>query len=76
MRPAMARSLDTRPTVSDLQEGDNRWVALAKTHWLKASQTPKARPDVIKRDIWDALESEGFPLRSLLILENLHILEK
>ncbi|KAL1953544.1 hypothetical protein VTO42DRAFT_2621 [Malbranchea cinnamomea] len=72
----MARSLDIRPTVNDLQEGNNRWVELAQAHWLKPTPSPKANPDVIKREIWDALEAEGFPLRSLLILENLHLLEK
>lgn len=74
MRPAMARSFDTRPTVNDLQE-DNRWVSLARTHWLKSSPS-KAKPDFVKNEIWDGLESEGFALRSLLILENVHVLEK
>lgn len=75
MRPAMAHSLDTRPTVSDLQD-DNHWVALAKKHWLKEKQGRKVKQETIKKDIWDVLESEGFTLHSLLILENLHILEK
>ncbi|OAX85596.1 hypothetical protein ACJ72_00010 [Emergomyces africanus] len=75
MRPAMAQSFDIRPTVNDLQE-DNRWVNLAKTHWLKLAKAPKAKPEVIKNDLWDALVSEKFALRSLLILENLHVLEK
>lgn len=75
MRPAMARNLDMRPTVNDLQE-ENQWVALAHVHWLKASKPRKARPEVIKNDIWDPLVSEGFSLHSLLLLENLHILEK
>jgi intron-binding protein aquarius len=61
--------------VNDLQE-DNRWVNLAKTHWLNPSKPRKLKPEVIKSDIWECLESEGFSLRSLLILENLHILEK
>lgn len=75
MRPAMAHSLETRPTVNDLQE-ENHWVSLAEAHWLKSSKVRKARPEVIKSEIWDQLQTEGFPLRSLLILENLHILEK
>lgn len=73
--PAMAQSLETRPTVSDLQ-GDNRWVNLARTHWLKETQVRKVKQDVIKKEIWDPLEAEGFSLRSLLTLENLNILEK
>ncbi|WEW59376.1 hypothetical protein PRK78_004847 [Emydomyces testavorans] len=71
----MARALDMRPTVNDLQE-ENKWVALARAHWLKASRPRKVRPEVIKNDIWDPLVSEGFSLHSLLLLENLHILEK
>lgn len=73
-RSAMAQGLDSRPTVSDFQE-DNRWVSLAKTHWLKQSKARKAKQDVIK-ELWGPLEAEGFSLRSLLILENLHVLEK
>ncbi|KAG5302062.1 intron-binding protein aquarius [Histoplasma ohiense] len=75
MRPAMAQSFDIRPTVNDLQE-ESRWVNLAKTHWMKLSKAPKAKPEVIKNDLWDGLVSEKFAVRSLLILENLHILEK
>ncbi|EEH20512.2 hypothetical protein PABG_02743 [Paracoccidioides brasiliensis Pb03] len=75
MRPAMAYSFDLRPTVNDLQE-DNRWVNLARSHWLKLPKAPKAKPEVIKNDIWEGLVSEKFALRSLLILENLHVLEK
>jgi intron-binding protein aquarius len=75
MPPAMAQNLETRPTVSDLQE-DNHWVNLARTHWLKKAKVRKVKQDVIKKQIWDPLEAEGFPLRSLLTLENLNILEK
>lgn len=75
MRPAMAQSFDIRPTLNDLQE-ESRWVNLAKTHWMKLSKAPKAKPEVIKNDLWDGLVSENFAVRSLLILENLHILEK
>ncbi|EAS29887.2 DEAD helicase superfamily protein [Coccidioides immitis RS] len=74
MRPAMARSLDMRPTVNDFQQ-ENQWVALARAHWLK-TKVRKVRPEVIKNDIWDPLVTEGFSLHSLLLLENLHILEK
>ncbi|EFR04302.1 intron-binding protein aquarius [Nannizzia gypsea CBS 118893] len=75
MRPAMARNPDVRPTVNDFQD-ENPWVSLAKAHWLKPSKVRKARPEVIKNEIWDPLQRDGFPLHSLLILENLHILEK
>ena len=36
----------------------------------------KVKPDVVKKEIWDVLEREDFPHRSLLILENLQILER
>ena len=75
MRPTMAHSFEARPTVKDLQE-DNHWVDLAKKQWLKEKPVRKVMQETIKNDIWDALESEGFTLHSLLILENLHILEK
>ncbi|PCG97984.1 CWF11 family [Penicillium occitanis (nom. inval.)] len=71
----MAKNLETRPSVSDL-EGDNRWAALAQKHWLKQSKIRKVKQDVIKNEIWDPLEAEGFTARSLLTLENLNILEK
>lgn len=67
--------MDSRPTVEDFR-GDNLWVKLAKTHWLETPRVRKVKPDVIKKDFWDPLEAERFSLRSLLILENLNILEK
>lgn len=74
-RQAMAHGLDSRPTVEDFRE-DSAWVQLAKTHWLKTSKVRKVKQDVIKKDLWDALEAENFSFRSLLTLENLNILEK
>lgn len=71
----MAQGLDSRPTVEDFRE-DSAWVKLAKTHWLETSNVRKAKQDVIKKEIWDPLEAEGFNVRSLLTLENLSILEK
>lgn len=70
----MAQSLDSRPTVVDFRE-DSPWVQLAKAHWLD-TKVRKAKPDVIKQQLWDPLEKENFSSRSLLILENLNILEK
>ncbi|KAJ5108835.1 CWF11 family [Penicillium angulare] len=70
----MAQSLEARPTVVDFRE-DSPWVQLAKAHWLD-TKVRKAKPDVIKQQLWDPLEKENFNSRSLLILENLNILEK
>ncbi|KAJ5400538.1 hypothetical protein N7465_011027 [Penicillium sp. CMV-2018d] len=70
----MAQSLESRPTVVDFRE-ESPWVQLAKAHWLN-TKVRKAKPDVIKKQLWDPLEAEAFNSRSLLILENLNILEK
>lgn len=69
---------DSRPTVADLQ-GDNPFVELARKHWLKSTKKTekiKVKQDVLKKDIWDALEAEDFSYKSLLVLENLQILER
>lgn len=70
----MAQSLEARPTVVDFRE-DSPWLKLARTHWLDV-KVRKVKPDVIKKQLWDPLEAEGFTTRSLLILENLNVLEK
>ncbi|KAI9820245.1 MAG: hypothetical protein M1827_005867 [Pycnora praestabilis] len=63
-----------RPTVADVH-GDNYFAQVAQKHWLLKARVVKVKQEVLKNDIWDALESEGFQFRSLLILENLQILE-
>ncbi|CZR59201.1 related to NAM7-nonsense-mediated mRNA decay protein [Phialocephala subalpina] len=66
-----------RPTVADV-EGDDGFAQLAKTHWLKKTKKTtkvKVKQDVLKNEIWEVLEKDGFPFKSLLVLENLQILE-
>ncbi|KAH6654447.1 hypothetical protein BKA67DRAFT_535769 [Truncatella angustata] len=74
-----------RPTAADI-EGENEFAQLANKHWLKptkraaktktkAKAKVKVKNDVLKRDIWDALEKDGFQYKSLLVLEGLQILE-
>ncbi|KAK0646107.1 P-loop containing nucleoside triphosphate hydrolase protein [Cercophora newfieldiana] len=67
-----------RPTTEDV-EGESEFATLARQHWLKATKrsttTVKVKNDVLKREIWDALEKDGFPLKSLLVLEGLQTLE-
>ncbi|TAQ86777.1 hypothetical protein B7494_g4893 [Chlorociboria aeruginascens] len=68
---------EERPTVADLQ-GDNAFALLAQKLWLKPSKKPmkvKVRQDVLKSEIWDILEKDNFAFKSLLVLENLQILE-
>lgn len=58
---------------------ESSFAQLAAKHWLKPSKKSakvKVKPDVIKKEVWDVLEQEDFSFRSLLTLENLHILEK
>ncbi|KAJ5222527.1 uncharacterized protein N7469_008767 [Penicillium citrinum] len=70
----MAQSLESRPTVVDFRE-DSPWSKLAKAHWLDV-KVRKVKPEVIKQQLWDPLEEDGFTNRSLLTLENLNVLEK
>lgn len=68
----------SRPTTTDI-EGESEFAQLARQHWLKTFKRAakvKVKNDVLKRDIWDALEKENFPLKSLLVLEGLQILER
>ncbi|CAN8097263.1 unnamed protein product [Discula destructiva] len=59
-------------------EGQSAFAQLAKQHWLKPSKRAtkvKVKNDVLKRDLWEPLEKDKFPLSSLLALEGLQILE-
>ncbi|KIW71790.1 hypothetical protein PV04_00026 [Phialophora macrospora] len=78
LRPAMAPAPDVPADPSDYQEGSvNPWETLAKKHWLDRAQAPtKVKPDVITNEIWRPLEQEGFPQRSLAILESCQVLER
>ena len=69
---------DARPTIADLH-GDNHFAQLAQQHWLKTTRKSakvKVKPDVLKNEIWDVLKREDFSFKSLLLLENLQLLEK
>lgn len=64
-----------RPTVADLH-GDNHFAQVARKHWLSAKKTPKVRPEVVKKELWDELAKDDFAYSSLLVLENLQLLER
>jgi intron-binding protein aquarius len=64
-----------RPTVADLH-GENHFAQVARKNWLAAKKTPKVRPEVVKKELWDELESVDFAYSSLLVLENLQLLER
>ncbi|KAK4193968.1 P-loop containing nucleoside triphosphate hydrolase protein [Podospora australis] len=72
-----SKAVSGRPTVEDL-EGESEFATLARQHWLTTSRKTaevKVKNDVLKREIWDTLEKEDFPLKSLLVLEGLQTLE-
>jgi intron-binding protein aquarius len=64
-----------RPTVADLH-GENHFAQVARKNWLAAKKTPKVRPDVVKKELWDELDGVDFAYSSLLVLENLQLLER
>src|SRR3954471_2544585 len=64
-----------RPTVADLK-GDNQYAQVAHKYWLNKTKPPKVQPKVVKEELWDSLENEGFAYGSLLLLESLQVLEK
>lgn len=57
-------------------EHRNRWTELAQKYWSQPAKSRKVNSEVIKNEIWDILEREEFLFRSLLLLENLQLLEK
>jgi intron-binding protein aquarius len=69
-------AVEERPTVADL-EGESSFATLARKLWLNKKTTKiKVKHDVLKTEIWEVLEQEDFPFKSLLVLENLQILER
>jgi intron-binding protein aquarius len=56
--------------------GENHFAQVARKHWLTAKKTPKVRPEVVKKELWDELEKVDFAYSSLLVLENLQLLER
>jgi hypothetical protein len=58
---------------------DTEFAKVAKKHWLKSGKRSvkvKVKNDVLKNDIWDPLEKEGFAHKALLVLESLQTLER
>jgi intron-binding protein aquarius len=74
-KTALASQLHSRPTATDLQ-GDNHYAEVARSNWLNSTKPPKVRANTVKEELWDKLEKDGFAYGSLLILENLQILER
>lgn len=60
-------------------DAEGEFASLAKQHWLKKTKRAtkvKVKNDVLKREIWDALEKDGFQFKSLVALEGLQTLER
>ena len=72
----MAETLANRPTIDDLTGDDNLYAPLARKHWLTKSKPPKVQAKVVKEGLWDPLEKEDFAFTSLLLLEQLQLLER
>ncbi|KAF3166940.1 hypothetical protein TWF788_011530 [Orbilia oligospora] len=72
--PDLAAVEDGQPTFSDLQ-GENIYAVTANKHWLKPDTQFRFSPKVVK-EIYSALEKEGFPQRDILLLENLQYMER
>lgn len=68
-------SLHARPTVADLH-GENHFAQVARKNWLSAKKAPRVRPEVVKKELWDELEKADLAYSSLLVLENLQLLER
>lgn len=62
-------------TVED-PEGVSHWESLALKYWSKSTKAKKVDPEVIRKEIWDVLQTDSFEFRSLLALDNLQLLEK
>ena len=72
---AAAEQPSQRPTIADLQ-GDNHFAQLARKTWLGKKKAPKVNAKVVKEELWDHLEQDGFKYSDLLILETLQAVEK
>ncbi|KAK4985364.1 hypothetical protein LTR66_008202 [Elasticomyces elasticus] len=75
MAPITETAPSARPTVADIT-GDTHYAQLARNTWLNSSKPLRVLPTVVKRELWDHLEEEGFAFGSLLLLEQLQLLEK
>lgn len=67
-----------RPTIADI-EGESAFASLARKHWLKSTKKTakvKVKNEVLKNSLWDVLEHDNFPHKSLLVLEGLQTLER
>ncbi|KAH7354102.1 intron-binding protein aquarius [Plectosphaerella cucumerina] len=76
-KQATQESAVDRPTIADI-EGESEFAQLARKHWLKGTKRTtkvKVKNDVVKKDLWDVLERDSFPYKSLLVLEGLQTLE-
>ncbi|KAJ4153246.1 hypothetical protein LMH87_009743 [Akanthomyces muscarius] len=65
------------PTPAEIEEEEHQFVQVARAHWLKKTKKTakvKVKNDVLKQ-IWEALERDGFQHKSLLLLESLQTLE-
>lgn len=68
-----------RPTPAEVEEEEHQFVQVARAHWLKPTKRStkvKVKNDVLKQNIWEVLERDGFQHKSLVLLESLQALER
>ena len=74
--PVAAAESTKAATAASEAHQDNQWTPLARKHWLGKARAPKkVKNDVVKGELWDTLEKDGFRYGALLALESLQAVE-
>jgi hypothetical protein len=75
--PVMSPQTTEIPSQGDgLQGSKLHYADVANKHWLNTKKLGNVKTKVIKQDLWDYLEKDDFDYGSLLLLENLQVLER
>ncbi|KAI9689921.1 MAG: hypothetical protein M1822_009803 [Bathelium mastoideum] len=74
LRAEVEDAISARPTVTDIH-GDSHYSQLAQKIWLDKNKPPRVQPKVVKEELWDRLEQDGFAFGKLLLLEQSQVLE-
>lgn len=75
--PPVASAESTKAATATAEaHQDNQWAPVARKHWLGKARAPKVKNDVVKGELWDVLERDGFRYGALLALESLQAVEE
>jgi intron-binding protein aquarius len=72
----LGSQLTSRPSAAAELQGENYFAEVAHKSWLKGAKPPKVLPAVLKDQLWDRLQKDGFAYGALLALETLQVLER